>query len=68
MEQGWSKEKVDEQVFKKYSKSIVRATKVDKKSIMMYPIPNDITTGDFEVGWNNDLSDIDKQFIGKLDP
>lgn len=68
MQQGWSKEEVDEQVFKKYSKSIVRATKVDKKSIMMYPIPNEITIGDFEVGWNNDLSENDKGFIAQLYP
>jgi serralysin len=68
MQQGWSKEEVDEQVFKKYGKNIVRATKVDKQSIMMYPIPNEITIGDYAVGWNNDLSENDKAFIAKLYP
>jgi serralysin len=65
---GWSKEEVDDQVFAKYDRDLVRASKVDKKSIMMYPIPNTITRGDFEVGWNDKLSEGDKKFIGKMYP
>jgi len=67
-EQGWSKEEVDNQVFEKYDKDLVRGTKVDKLSIMMYPIPNSITVGNYEVGWNNELSTGDKKFIGKMYP
>jgi hypothetical protein len=66
--QGWSKAEVDEQVFKKYSIDQIRGTKVDKHSIMMYPIPNEITIGNFEVGWNNDLSAGDKKFMSKMYP
>jgi serralysin len=68
MEDGWTKEEVDEQVFKKYSLNAVRGTKIDKTSIMMYPIPNDITIGDYEVGWNTELSPDDKKFINKVYP
>ncbi|MBL7909913.1 MAG: hypothetical protein JNJ41_02515 [Bacteroidia bacterium] len=66
--QGWSKEEVDEQVFAKYDKDLIRGSKIDKKSIMMYPIPNEITIGDYEIGWNNDLSEGDKKFMAKMYP
>lgn len=62
-QQGWSREEVDQQVFEKYSGDLVRAGKVDKKSIMMYSIPNSITLGNYEVGWNNELSATDKKYI-----
>jgi hypothetical protein len=35
---------------------------------MIYPIPNDLTIGDFEVGWTMDLSETDKAFIATLYP
>jgi serralysin len=61
--QGWTKEEVDQQVFNKYKGDLIRASKVDKKSIMMYPIPDSITIGNYEVGWNNELSPGDKKYI-----
>lgn len=64
----WSKEEVDEQVFSKYDISQIRAGKLDKRSIMMYPVPEKLTKGDFQIGWNNGLSDADKKFIAKLYP
>lgn len=67
-EQGWTKEEVDDQLFEKYSRDIIRGTKIDKKSIMMYPIPKEITDGKFEVGWNDGLSATDKKFIAKVYP
>lgn len=66
--QDWTKEEVNEQLFAKYYVDLIRGTKVDKKSIMMYPIPNGITIGDYEVGWNNTLSRNDKIFIGRMYP
>ena len=65
---GWSKEEVDEQVFSKYDISQIRTNKLDKKSIMMYPVPETLSKGDFSIGWNNGLSDADKKFIAKLYP
>jgi hypothetical protein len=35
---------------------------------MLYPIPNEFTVGDFEVGWNKALSATDQQFIGTIYP
>lgn len=64
----WSKEEVDEQVFSKYDISQIRSNKLDKKSIMMYPVPEALSKGDFRIGWNNGLSDADKKFIAKLYP
>lgn len=63
---GWTKADVDEQVFGKYDISQIRAGKLDKKSIMMYPVPEALTKGHFSIGWNNGLSDADKKFIAKL--
>lgn len=65
---GWTKEEVDEQVFSKYDITQIRANKLDKKSIMMYPVPEKLTKGDFHIGWNNGLSAEDKKFIAKLYP
>ena len=65
---GWSKEEVDEQVFSKYDITQIRASKLDKKSIMMYPVPEQLTRGNFHIGWNNGLSEGDKKFIARLYP
>ncbi len=65
---GWSKKEVDNQVFDKYDKDMIRASKLDKTSIMMYPVPNELSIGNYEIGWNNDLSKADKKFIGSLYP
>ncbi len=65
---GWSRDEVDEQVFSKYDITQIRANKLDKKSIMMYPVPNELTKGNFSIGWNNGLSEADKKFIAKLYP
>ncbi len=65
---GWSEEEVDDQVFSKYDISQIRANKLDNKSIMMYPVPNALTKGDFAIGFNTGLSESDKKFIAKLYP
>jgi hypothetical protein len=35
---------------------------------MLYPIPKNLTTGGYEVGWNRMLSPTDKAFIGTIYP
>ena len=35
---------------------------------MLYPVDNRLTIGDFEIGWNTELSDVDKQYIGTIYP
>jgi serralysin len=64
----WSKEEVDSQVFEVYDSSMIRASKLDAKSIMMYAVPNELTKGDFEIPWNGNLSASDKRFIAKMYP
>lgn len=66
--QAWSKEEVDAQIFSTYKNNQIRGTRLDKKSIMMYAIPESITHGNFRVGWNTELSQSDKIFIKKAYP
>jgi hypothetical protein len=65
---NWTKSQVDINLFTRYSADITNATQFDRESIMLYPIPNEFTIGDFEVGWNTMLSALDKEHIGKLYP
>ena len=65
---NWTPEEVDDQVFYKYNKNMIRGSKVDKKSIMMYAVPEELTLGRYSVGFNSELSKEDKAFIGKLYP
>jgi hypothetical protein len=59
---------VDFNLFRKYNKLLTQFTEFDPRSIMLYAIPNNLTIGDFEVGWNRELSDMDKAFIGAMYP
>lgn len=67
-ERGWSKATVDQNIFRKYAQNITKYTDFDDKSIMLYAIPNKLTTGNYEVGWNTEMSEVDKQFIGEMYP
>jgi hypothetical protein len=60
---NWSKSDIDLNLFQRYSLEITQFTEFDPKSIMLYAIPNEHTIGDYEVGWNKELSEIDKTFI-----
>jgi hypothetical protein len=64
----WSREQVDINLFTRYDADISQFSAFDPKSIMLYPIPNEFTIGDFEVGWNKTLSSVDKQFIATIYP
>lgn len=65
---GWTKEQVDRNIFNKYSRTLTNASEFDPESIMLYAIPNTLTIGDYEVGWNRILSATDKSFIGTVYP
>ncbi len=54
---GWSRETVDRQLLTPASG---KYRQFDRDSIMMYPIPNELTRGDFETTWNSSLSASDK--------
>jgi hypothetical protein len=65
---GWTREQVEAQVFNRYNRLLTQFSAFDPTSIMMYPVPEDITIGNFSVGWNTRLSDSDKLFIAQLYP
>jgi serralysin len=61
---NWSREQVDHNLFRRYSKTITQFTEFDPDSIMLYPIPARWTTNNQAIGGNNsDLSKRDKEFI-----
>lgn len=64
----WNRAMVDANLFAKYEKHSVDATEFDPHSIMLYPVPNQLTLGDYEIGWNGNLSELDKQKIAELYP
>jgi serralysin len=65
---NWTKEQVDQNIFRHYSKTITNFTSFDKNSIMLYAIPNSLTKGDYEVDFNRTLSEMDKKFIKEMYP
>jgi hypothetical protein len=66
---GWDKATVDHNVLKRYGKSeVVFTEQHDPESIMQYPVPNELTVGDYEIGWNTELSETDQVFIAKMYP
>jgi hypothetical protein len=65
---SWSRSAVDHNLFEKYSRDSTQFSQFDRHSIMLYAISNDLTVGDWEVGWNTGLSAVDKEFIGTQYP
>lgn len=67
-EQGWNRQRVDKNIFETYSGEITQHSEFDPESIMLYPIPPELTAGRCEVGWNRALSRVDRRFIGEVYP
>lgn len=66
---GWNRARVDAQVFGRYSRELrLDTSRFDSDSIMIYAIPNQLTIGDYEIEWNTQVSDLDKEFIQKIYP
>lgn len=66
--QGWTEAQVEHNLFRRYEVSSTQFSDFDKKSIMLYPIPPELTTNGFSVGFNQVLSDTDKAFAGMVYP
>ena len=66
--QGWSHEDVDRNIFQVYASTTTQYSGFDTASIMLYPIPPSLTTNGFSVGWNMQLSEMDKRFIASAYP
>jgi hypothetical protein len=60
---NWTPDQIDHNIFERYSSTLTNFSAFDGSSIMLYAIPNALTIGDYEVGWNRSLSDTDKAFV-----
>jgi hypothetical protein len=65
---GWSRAEVDNNIFRLIPASQTQFSQFDPTSIMCYSVPNELTIGDYEIGWNRVLSPRDKEFIGVAYP
>jgi hypothetical protein len=66
--QRWDRETTYNNVLYRYSPAMARFTDHDPRSIMQYPVLKELTVGGFEIGWNTELSDLDRSFIAKMYP
>jgi hypothetical protein len=64
----WSKEDVDHNVFQRYSRTEVNATRFDPYSIMLYVFPGEFFVNGKATNNNTKLSAGDKAFIAKMYP
>jgi hypothetical protein len=60
---GWDQATVDANVLTKLSASSTNYTVYDPTSIMQYPVPASLTLDGREIGWNKELSRMDKAGI-----
>jgi hypothetical protein len=64
----WSKEEVDHNLFNLLEDKLTRTTTYDPTSIMHYPIPNELTTGNWSIQKNTTLSQNDRRLMRKIYP
>lgn len=60
----WDEATIEHNLFKTYDRNQLNYTQLDPQSIMLYPIPDNWTTDCFNSGFNQTLSEMDKQFAG----
>ncbi|HEX6863981.1 MAG TPA: peptidase, partial [Thermoanaerobaculia bacterium] len=65
---NWTRAQVETNLFQRYSATQTQFSTFDTRSIMLYPVDQSLTLGNFEIGWNKKLSDTDKEFIGVAYP
>ncbi len=65
---NWTKDVIDRNMFEPYDMAETNFTALDPKSIMMYPIPAKWTLDGFSTDLNEDLSQMDRQFIHEQYP
>ena len=64
----WDKATTKHNVLDTYSRTLTQHSTFDPKSIMLYPIDKRLTLDGFSVGWNGEMSDTDKAWLGKVYP
>ena len=65
---NWDLPTIEHNMFRAYDESEVNGTQLDKKSIMLYPIPPSWTTNGFTASSNKELSPDDRAFIQQQYP
>lgn len=64
--QGWDRETTHANVLVRYGPTGFRFTDHDPYSIMQYPVPAELTLDGSSIGWNNELSAKDREFIARM--
>jgi conflict system STAND superfamily ATPase len=64
----WGRDEMETNLLGKYRQGDYPSKPFDPKSIMMWPIPKELTDGKFESGTNVTLSDGDKAYVAVLYP
>jgi hypothetical protein len=65
----WTRAQIDNTIFAIWPPAYFPVHKLyDRDSIMMYPMPANLFTDGKEIGWNRQLSIVDKQFAAALYP
>jgi hypothetical protein len=64
----WDRQTIYNNVIMRYSGTEALAGPWDRDSIMQYPVDQALTVGDFEVGWNTEISEGDAAFARHLYP
>ncbi len=64
----WDEATIRRNVLDHYDPATLTLTEIDPHSIMMYPIPNKWTMGNFETGFNSDFSPSDRELIRRAYP
>ena len=59
---GWNRADVDRNIFEVASRNETQFSQYDPTSIMQYPVDEELTIGNFFIGWNTQLSETDKAF------
>ncbi|WP_347904406.1 M12 family metallopeptidase [Pseudomonas purpurea] len=64
----WSEEETDFNIFKTYPTTEIHKSAYDTTSIMHYPIPTELTLGEWAVGTNTTISKLDRRLMRKIYP
>jgi hypothetical protein len=67
-QQGWCKQDTEFNIFDVYAEDSTNHTAFDPTSIMQYAVPDELTVGSYAVGWNTELSALDKGWTKKQYP
>ncbi len=67
-QQGWSQQTTDFNIFQVYAEDSTNHSSFDRDSIMQYAVPDELTVGSFAIGWNTELSTLDKAWTRRQYP